>query len=177
MPRMKQADASTAPVAPPPAAPQAVAAVSLPAQKYLIDVDGSPLPYNKDVHDQNPHLRVVHALPTSYVKKVREHIASEAEAKREQAAQIAALEQARINGIEQQKRRDAALREAALSNTMSDEAEQDLLTPGTFVIGEANAEQLVQFANENFGVELDASLPLDELRAEVGMLAGLDAEG
>ncbi|MBA4285465.1 MAG: hypothetical protein C0434_08040 [Xanthomonadaceae bacterium] len=182
MPRLKKtAGAPTAPAAPPvvqpPAALRAAApAVSMPAQKYLIDADGIPLPYNAEVHAQNPSLRLVHALPTSYVNKVRAYSANERAAQQAQAAQLAELEQIRLNAIEAENRRAAAAREAMLSHTLSDQAEQDLLTPGTFLISEASAPQLVAFAKENFGTDLDETLPVEELRAEVAMLAGLEAE-
>jgi hypothetical protein len=145
--------------------------------KYMIDVDGHVLPYNADVASQNPHLKLAYAMPTSYVVKMQKLV----EHRKAQELARAAYEQEYNESVAALgERQRASLRKTAgaiLPSAETDHA-QNLVdaadSPGEFVLEEASAAELVEFAKDQFNATLDPDMDIELLREEVAMLAGID---
>jgi hypothetical protein len=142
---------------------------------YMSLPDGDILPYNETIANFNG-VKLLAALPSEYSARMKQHKADTIEREQERQAYKAQFNDEQVA----LKRKILARKSADLSvGDAQREAQQDLESETgseEFVVSTATKPQLVRYAKKHLNIDLDKSLPVADLREEVGMLLGLSKE-
>jgi hypothetical protein len=151
-----------------------------PKTKYLVNRDAPNrlMPYNEGAHKSNPKLIVVHGLPSGYVQRQADIATKRVARLAASATYLDAYKAKQEAKFAEQRERLEQARE--LKITAASEAVQAAIdtemNPKAFVIGEATADELVTFAKDHLGVDLNPDGEIEAMRAEVATLAGVTAD-
>jgi flagellar biosynthesis GTPase FlhF len=150
----------------------------MPQTKYLVRNDGVVFGYTASLA-ANPKFKVVTELPSLHVQALKEAKASE-ERRRGQAERTEKSGEQAIR--EAQERRKAEQEAAELAaqqqrESASEESQKDAdFQAEEFVIASAKKDALVNYAELRFGVRLDSTRAVNDLRDEVRTLISAETQ-
>lgn len=157
--------------------------------KFLKLKNGALVPYNKNVaaHKNNgtgfkkgveaEAPIPLFAMPADHAEGLKERIAARDAQERAQA-ELQAQSQVQMDAVRKKTLAGVKAGQAKIKIGQEEKAAQNTVASATeptdFVISDASADELVEFAKTNLHVDLDPAADVEVLRAEVAKLAGVE---